>query len=348
MIYNGPLGTALPCVVRAANGDLLVQFNTGKDCWPGSTAYLIRSSDGGQTWSEPRKLIASQRNGGAIHTNVGLTLLSNDDLILPFIDAKLRDGGRGFPKPMHPGHEVAVANVIISHDHGQTWSGWVPAHGGVPWTAPFGRLVEMPDGRLLLPLWMSANATGPESGQYEKQGFSGFVVSSDGGQTWGDVAKLGHFGETSLLLLDDNRTLLACLKQHPSRLTHVMRSTDGKSWTDPRNFGVQGKNASLHLSPRGWPLILCSPVTPGPGEGTRPGVIFFTPDRGDTWRRAIELEEPIGPRGTFAYGLTAVNVDAGRMLVVFAGADPDKPEKGDSPWTSTQTYLGSNLVEETR
>ncbi len=95
-------------------------------------------------------------------------------------------------------------------------------------------------------------------------------------------------------------------------------------------------------------MILASPVTPGPGEGTRPGVNFSTHDRGETWQRALELEEPIGPRGTFAYGVTAVNLDGGKMLVVFSGLDPDKPERGDSPWTSTKTYLCANVVEEIR
>jgi hypothetical protein len=151
------------------------------------------------------------------------------------------------------------------------------------------------------------------------------------------------------LLLPDQKTLLACMRTISSRLTHVMRSEDGgETWTDPKHFGVQGKNGSLHLSPAGIPLILCSPVTPGPGEGTRPGVIFYSPDQGRTWKRGVQLQEPIGPLGVFAYGVSAVNLTEGRMLVVFYGADPDKPETGDSPWTTTTTYLGANIIEETR
>src|SRR5438093_793255 len=84
VIYNGKLGVSLPCIVQAPNNDILVQFNTGKDCWPGSSAYLIRSTDGGKTWGEPRKMIESRRRGGAIHTNVGITALKNGALILPF------------------------------------------------------------------------------------------------------------------------------------------------------------------------------------------------------------------------------------------------------------------------
>ena len=237
--------------------------------------------------------------------------------------------------------------MILSTDHGGTWSEWIPAHSGFPWSSPFGRVIEMADGRLLLPMWVSENESGPRVGRFRHQSYSGFAVSRDGGKHWGAFHKLGHFGETSLLLLRDNKTLLACLKQHPTRLTHVMRSDDdGRSWTEPRHFGVQGKNASMHLSPSGIPLILCSPVTPGPGEGTRPGYIYYSTDHGDTWRPGVRLEEPVGPVGTMAYAVSAVNLDHGKMLVVFYGVDPKKPETGDSPWSSTKTFIGANLVEE--
>jgi hypothetical protein len=36
------------------------------------------------------------------------------------------------------------------------------------------------------------------------------------------------------------------------------------------------------------------------------------------------------------------------MLVTFYGYDPDKAEEGDAPWSSTISYLGSNLVQETQ
>jgi hypothetical protein len=344
VIYNGKLGVALPCVVRTANGNILVEFNTGKDCWPGSTAYLIQSADMGKTWSAPRKLIESRRPRGAIHTNVGLTTLKNGDLILPFTDAKIGDDARGFPNPRHSGHEYAVTHVIISKDNGQTWSDWIPANGDIPWSAAHGRIVEMPDGRLLLPLWGSDLASGPKD--FGKDAYAGYVESRDGGKTWGHFKKVGPFGEISLVLLPDGKTLLASLKQHPSRLTHVIRSDDGgQTWTQPRHFGVQVKNAVMQLSPSGIPLILGSPVQQGEN---RPGYIYYSLDRGDTWKEGVRLVEPIPPKWAMAYGVSSVNLEGGKMLVTFYGYDPSKPETGEAPWISTVSYLGSNIVEETR
>jgi len=343
VIYNGKLGVSLPCIVQAPNHDILVQFNTGKDCWPGSTAYLIRSTDGGKTWGEPRKLIESRRRGGAIHTNVGITALKNGALILPFTDAKIRDESRGFPNPKHGGHEYAKTHVIISSDSGKTWSGWIPANGGVPWTAAHGRILELPDGRLLLPIWGSDLPSGPQ--EFGADAYAGYVVSRDGGRTWADFKKLGPYGEISLLLLADQKTLLASLKQHPSRLTYVTRSDDGgRTWTQPKHFGVQAKNAVLHLSPAGIPLILGSPVQQGEN---RPGYIYYSLDRGDTWKEGVRLIEPIPPKFAMAYGVSALNLPGGKMLVTFYGYDPDKREEGDAPWSSTISYLGSNLVQET-
>jgi len=342
VIYNGKLGVSLPCVVKAANGDLLVQFNTGKDCWPGSTAYLVRSTDGGKNWSEPVKLIEPKRTGGAIHTNVGITLLRNGDLILPLADVKIQDGWKGFPNPKHSGHEYAKTQVIISHDNGKTWSESIPAHGQLPWSAPHGRLVEMPDGRILLPLWASDIASGPV--EFGKDAYAGYLVSHDGGRAWGEFQKMGAFGEISLVLLRDNKTMLASLKQHPSRLTHVIRSDDGgKTWSQPKHFGVQVKNAILHLSPTGVPLILGSPVEAGE---SRPGCVYYSLDKGETWKEGVRLIEPISPKYPMAYGVSAVNLKGGRMLVTFYGYDPGKKETGDSPWSTTTSYLGSNIVLE--
>lgn len=342
VIYNGKLGVSLPCVVKAANGDLLVQFNTGSDCWPGSTAYLMRSTNAGETWSGPLKLIEPRRKGGAIHTNVGITLLRNGDLILPIADAKIRDESRGFPNPKHGGHEFAKTQVMISHDNGKTWSDPIPANGELRWSAPHGRLVEMPDGRLLLSLWASDLSTGPK--EFGKDAYAGYLVSRDGGRTWGEFQKMGPFGEVSLLLLKDNKTMLATLKQHPTRLTHVVRSDDGgRTWSQPKHFGVQVKNAVLHLSPSGIPLILGSPVQAGEN---RPGYIYYSLDNGGTWKEGVRLIEPILPKYPMAYGVSTANLNDERMLVTFFGYDPDKKETSDAPWSTTTTYLGSNVVVE--
>src|ERR1041385_9214715 len=329
VIYNGKLGVSLPSAVQAANGDFLIVFNTGKDAWPGSTAYLVRSKNGGKTWSSPHELLSPRRPGGAIHTNVGLTRLNNGDLIMPFGDIKIRDSSRGFPAPRHGGHELGLAYVLISKDNGYTWSEWIPADTGLPWAAPHGQLVEMPDGRLLLPLWMANSPEGPQD--LSKDAFAGFLTSRDGGKTWKDFKRLGQFGEISLLLLADRETLLACLKQHPSRKTLVMRSEDGGGkWTDPVAIGISGKNAVMHLSPSGTPLILCSPVREGE---SRPGYIYYSTDNGNSWREGVQLIEPMPPKYPMAYGISAINLEGGRMYVVFYAYDPKKPESGDSPWS---------------
>ena len=342
VIYNGAIGVSLTSVVKAANGDLLALFNSGKDAWPGSAAYLMRSTDDGQTWTGPRKLIAPVRQGGAIHTNVGLTRLKNGTLVLPFGDFRIRGESRGFPQPRHGGHEFGTTAVLISRDHGHTWSDWIPANAGLPWSAPHGQLVEMRDGRILLPLWMSEKPTGPQD--FGKDAFAGYVTSRDGGLTWKQFQKIGPFGEISLVLLPDGETLLGALKQHPSRETHVIRSSDGgRTWTPPRRVGFQGKNAVLVLSPSGIPLLLCSPVREGE---SRPGYIYYSPDRGETWLEGARLVEPIPPRYPMAYGVSAANLDERRMLLTFFAIDPRKPEKGGSPWTTTTTYLGGNIVEE--
>ena len=69
-------------------------------------------------------------------------------------------------------------------------------------------------------------------------------------------------------------------------------------------------------------------------------------DNGETWKEGVRLIEPIPPKYPLAYGVSAANLNNGRMLVTFFGHDPGKKETGDSPWSTTNTYLGSNVVLE--
>lgn len=345
VIYHGELGVGLPCVVQTPNGDILVQFNTGKDFWPTSRAYLMRSADRGETWGEPQLIVESRLQDGAIHTNVGITCLSNGTLIQPFAEARLRPGWQGFPEPRHPDTAFAQVYVILSTDHGRSWSGWIPVNRGGPMFSPHGRVVEMPDGRLLLTAW-GFNHWAPKDMaiDWSNMSYSGYFTSTDGGQTWWDFRKLGVFGETSLVRLTDGATLIACLKQNATRQTFTMRSEDGgRTWTEPKPTGFAGKNASMHLSPAGIPLILCSPVVT---EEDRPGFLYYSLDHGETWQEGLRLIEPIPPKHAFAYGVSAQNLAEGKMLVVFYGSDPDKKETGSSPWTTTTNYLAANVVGE--
>ncbi|MCI0627260.1 MAG: hypothetical protein L0387_37380, partial [Acidobacteria bacterium] len=97
-------------------------------------------------------------------------------------------------------------------------------------------------------------------------------------------------------------------------------------------------------------FVGCSPNSrPSSQQGpvaARPDKESYSLDKGDTWKEGVRLVEPISPKYPMAYGVSAVNLRDGRMLVTFYGYDPAKKETGDSPWSTTTSYLGSNMVLE--
>lgn len=343
IIFNSPtMGAQLPCVAKAANGDLLVQFNSGKDQWPGSKAYLVRSTDGGVTWGVPQLIIESTipvAEGGSIHTNIGMTVLSNGDIIIPFTHGVLKDGWQGGG---HTGQKWVRTYAIISHDHGYTWGPWIPAFSMEgQQSSAFGRIVEMPNGDLWYPMW--AFYSWASSANFPSAAHSGYIISGDQGQTWGGFGgfqELGPYGETSIIHLGDGgRTMLAAGKRNGSaQITRIARSdNDGFSWTElPTNVG--GKNASLHLSPSGTPLLFYS---------SPQGRIATSEDGGYSWDEVVQIVPPISRNGdNFSYGMSAVNLGDNKMMVVYSGMDTHKPYAG-VPWLTVETYLAFTMLEET-
>ena len=349
VVLDENVGGHLPCVAKALDGSIVVQFNTGVDGYPGSIGYVIKSYDGGRTWRYPiKKILENSSSNGAIHTNIGLTTFSNGNMILPFSKAELKNGYLGFPNPFHSGYADSDVHVILSSDNGNTWGPWISANGNTsgqnPCSSAFGRVVEFPDGRLILPMWAFWNWFTLDS--HPAPTYSGFVISTDMGQTFGPFQWVGDYGEMSLLLLSDQQTLLGvCKKNNAPSSPRIIKSTDmGQTWIEINtNFQGSRKNASLHLSPHGVAMLLSSQTGEAIGGSS---IIEISQDEGLTWEGAFTVKAPVYDPGRSSYGLSAVNLDNEKILIVDEAHDPRKIEYGGSPWTSTRTYLAYNIVKE--
>lgn len=332
IIYRGDLGTQLPCVVQTDDG-IIVQFNTGTDFWPGSKAMAIKSNDG-HDWGKPYQILNATFT---ISTNIGITKLRDGTLLLPFSQSRLLPGYSGYPEPKHCGTANATASCARSEDHGKTWK-IANASGDIPASAAYGRIVEMPNGVLLMPIWF-----------YNYWGVTfhvgitaqaGFVESYDQGRTWGRFNRISNGGETSILLMPDKTTLLALVKdtsKYPIQQNYYKSTNGGVTWEYIDWYPVPSKNASLHLSPYGIPLIFASPK-----NSTNDNIIaqmYYSLNDGLNWKPGIRLPDT-------AYGINAVNLDCETMLIVYSLRDESKEETGDSPWTTTKTYLGYSIVHE--
>ncbi len=227
-----------PSVVVYPDGEIVVAFRRSRTAGhghPAVEACITRSTDGGDTWSEPVAF-----DSGPIR-NQNLTLLNDGTLIvaMPGSDLITREvyeelkadtsPGRDVKVREYPGRERSIAPdhetyylaergpfIRRSTDRGRTWSqrrhvesvpGWDPVMPG--FSAPFGlraRVIELSDGTLVFPIHSMGLPSDADLEDPANTIFAPVLVASDdGGMNWrfrGNIAppQLGtHFNETEVI-----------------------------------------------------------------------------------------------------------------------------------------------------
>ncbi len=141
---------------------------------------LRRSSDNGNSWSEPE--IIAHGVDAPLEIPTGVVTLSNGDLLVSFSTWKDWDGSCPY------GHRIMV---IRSSDNGKSWSEPVtifydPTDNTGYWE---GRISEMPDGKLIATCWAHDWTTDQDiNNQYS--------ISEDGGVLWSVPTSMPVAGQT--------------------------------------------------------------------------------------------------------------------------------------------------------
>lgn len=304
-VYDGGPGI-ISGNCRCKNGDLLVAFNTGGDLSAGQRVGIVRSRDGGKSWSKPEHWFESIFKKGGIEAGCSLTCLSSGRILLPYADGFYLRPGKNYDRH-------ALLFCPVSDDDGRNWrNAKAEAYEGLEAFA-FGTVVELPGGRLLMPLW----------GAYEKQGVwgCGVLKSKDGGIAWSDYRPIAreHGDETPILRLPDGR-LLALIRgytEDKTRPFHVSWSEDrGDTWSAPLKVNLFGTSPSLHLTPRGRLLAGHRSTL----EGGRCH-ISSSVDGGRAWQFELELEPTDGKWDYGGYPAFE-NLPDGRVFVTFHTGKP--------------------------
>ncbi|HPC15499.1 MAG TPA: sialidase family protein [Candidatus Hydrogenedentes bacterium] len=189
IVHDGPDDDRDPSVVQLADGRILCNFFSlrakegGK--WDGLGSWLVESSDGGKTWSEPRCISSTYYCSAPIREMPGGVLVLG----------LYRETGSD-----------ANGAVTLSSDAGRTWSRPVDIdNGGLRLDAETD-VIRLKDGA-----WYAAQRTAKESMRYS--------VSEDNGKTWSVSQPMGFPGHCPHL----HRTpegIIVCAHRIPNTSLH--------------------------------------------------------------------------------------------------------------------------------
>jgi sialidase-1 len=254
--------SAFPSIVRRPNGLLLVAFRRAPErrvlgeggtshTDPNSYLMLVRSTDGGKTWSRTPELIYANPFGGSqdpcmVQLRDGSILCSSYGwaLMQPEAIGRLKN-------PARVGNFVFLGGYLLrSKDAGRSWQGPLlpPAVPGETVLDPFGNTVpaynrgamcQGKDGKLYWVVAASAGLTPEKTGTH-------LLISSDAGGTWRYSCPVAvddkvTFNETSLYETPKGDLVAFMRSEGFQDHTAVARSKDhGQTFLAWQDAGFQG------------------------------------------------------------------------------------------------------------
>ncbi|MGN6360174.1 MAG: sialidase family protein [Thermomicrobiales bacterium] len=266
---------------------------------------LVRSTDDGRTWSAPRVVLDTpldDRDPQIMQTRTGALLLSFFTYDWDQTPAK-----------------VIGSYVARSEDNGATWSAPTPVGTALAWTATSAKIIELDDGRLLIPLY------GAMPGSSAQRATA--VVSADDGRTWPASSEVTiaadpavDFQEPALVPLGGGKLLAVIRTARAGNLAYTTDSADGgRTWTPPSKTDMQAQAPDLLALPGGVVLLTWGDVSGAFAPG-RPvvGRLKF-PDQ--TWSVAAPMLLYTGTQkcGDESYPSSVLLAD-GRIFTVYYDA----------------------------
>jgi len=217
-------GDAVVAVLRGGAGHL------GLD----GRIEVVRSLDAGHTWTPPAVVADSDVDD----RNPAFGVTAAGTLVLAYHRQGNYDEAGNWRREASEASRVETM-VTRSHDNGLTWE--IPYPLGVDLLAsgsPYGKIVALEDGTLLMPIYASPIAAllGSHAGEVIGDGDCSYLVRShDDGATWGEPSLIGvNKNETALIALPDGEVMAVMRGIAPSQALHSTRSTDGgHTWSPP-------------------------------------------------------------------------------------------------------------------
>lgn len=341
MVFHDPYGySAWPTILKCKDGEMLIAFCeamrrkeriTHAD--PSFYGLIIRSSDGGETWSQQPEVIGDYKYYGM--DDPGITQLSDGRILTNVFRRSFAPAAAGGkrtdvwftrvePFQWATGYSEKMTYVFHSTDNARTWLEPVDVN-----VSPFESgcqlrpIVELPQGTLLLPCYeefLGPSASDPQG----TRTWSAFVLRSrDRGRSWGEPSVIAAHGvhglgynEPALIHLASGK-IVALLRTAPTGWLYQSDSYDqGRTWSEPVKTSMWGHPAHLWLLHDGRVL-----ATYGRRQAPFGIRVCVSSDEGKTW----DIKNEIVLRDDFKTGdlgyPTTTQLDDGTLLTVYYGRD---------------------------
>jgi sialidase-1 len=310
-----------PTLVRLRSGGLIVAYSGGRETHvcPFGRVEIIRSADGGRTWSWPEVILDTpidDRDAGVLETPVG-TLLVTTFTSLAYEQVLAR--AKGWPTERLERWRAVDRRTSQSQRRGLLGT-WMlrSTDGGMTWSAPYRVPLNSPHG----PIAVSGGRLLYAGKQLWSPGTKvGVAESSDDGKTWRWLAyiparageSVENYHELHAVEAADGRVIVQIRNHNPANQGETLQceSRDGgKTWTTPHSIGAWGLPSHL-LRLRNGNLLMSYGYRRAPfGNRAR-----LSKDHGHTWSEAITISED-APEGDEGYPSTVELAD-GQLVTVW-------------------------------
>lgn len=321
IVYRNPLPHVFsrqayfPSTVLLDNGEILASLVIGEAFEAANLdTHVLRSADGGETWSDPLPLLPPGSKQGA--SNCGrLTALPGGELVSMVVRSR-REGHpeEGLANPENLGFVPTELLLLRSHDRGRSWS--APEKVEPPLEGPSfeacSAIVPLKDGRWIWPTstWRGWDGHSPNGMKMIA------LVSHDQGRSWPEYmdimdgnAEQVIYWEGKVLELSSGLLLAVSWaydeQQSRDRSNHYSVSADGgRTWSAPAPTGIQGQTMAIADLNDGHLLTVCRRID-------RPGL----------WAGIAELDKGrwcnLEEHCLWGGGNTTLNTRSGQMVQDF-------------------------------
>jgi hypothetical protein len=291
-------------MIQLHNGDLLAVLRSGA-AHRGIKGRidLVRSTDGGKTWSAPQVLV----DGPWDDRNPAMGQLADGTITMTYAVLMSYDEKGNITQPSE---SFDALYTIRSHDSGKTWDKPVKSSLDGMGASPYGKIVQLPDGTALV------NVVQDMGGQK-----TWVYRSRDGGRTWSDPTLLGiDYDEAALVVLPSG-TVVAGLRAEPyagDNLSISISTDKGYSWSKPKAVTAAKEiPADFTVLQNGWLLLTY-------GQRNRPygAEAVISRDGGRSWdnQRIMLVGNAHNPDCGYP---KSVQRPDGRIVTMYYGLDGD-------------------------